>query len=77
MLVQEEDLTALVDGCLDVAVSVRKQAITALTEMMQARPANAQLAVSLHHTSLNTYSSQEGVYRFCDDIYFYSFRRHG
>ena len=35
MLIQEEDMTALIDGCLDIAVSVRKQAMGALTEMLK------------------------------------------
>ena len=43
MLVQDEDMTALIDGCLDIAVSVRKQAMNGLTEIIQSRPTISSL----------------------------------
>jgi condensin-2 complex subunit D3 len=40
LLVVDEDVSVFIDGCVDVSVAVRKQALTSLTELLQARPAD-------------------------------------
>jgi len=43
MLITEEDITALVDGCMDSSISVRKQSVSAVTTLLLARRATPAL----------------------------------
>ena len=40
LLVVDDDVRVFIDGCGEVSVAVRKQALSSLTELLQARPAD-------------------------------------
>jgi hypothetical protein len=48
MLITAEDVSVLVDRCGDVSLAARKQALASLTELVLARPADANLQVLLY-----------------------------